>query len=258
MKRILVENLHLEYRDLPAQCEHRPVLVMLHEGLGCVAMWRQFPDRLAAATGCRVVAYSRGGYGHSDAYIAPRQADYLHREAQQMLPAFLAALNIERPILVGHSDGASVALIHAGSFVDAVCGLAVIAPHEFVELETLAGIRVAQQLWRTAAWHDRLARHHRDPERVFREWSETWLDPAFHGWNIEAYLQKIRCPVVAMQGENDEYASMRQVEVIPQHIPGAQLCKLPACGHSPFKDRPDQVAALIAQFVESCVEKTAS
>jgi len=249
MKHILIAGLNLEYRDIPASAVARPTLVMLHEGLGCVAMWRDFPDKLAAATGCRVLVYSRPGYGSSDPHPQPRQPDYMHREAREVLPAFLAALGIVRPVLVGHSDGGSIALIHAGSFPQAVAGLVVMAPHEFVEEETLAGIRTARKFWSSSDWPQRLARYHRDVQRVFHDWNDCWLSPEFRDWNIENCLPEIRCPVLAIQGEDDEYATLRQIEVIAEKVPGTQLLCLANCGHSPQRDQEAAVLAAIAGFV---------
>lgn len=251
MKYITVNGLSLEYRDFPASEPNRPVLVMLHEGLGCVALWRDFPERLAARTGCRTVVWSRAGYGASDPYGHPRRPDYMHVEAQEALPAFLAALEIERPFLVGHSDGASIALIYAGSFPDRPAGVIAMAPHEFVEKETLAGIRNAREIWATTDMRQKLARYHRDPERVFHDWNDTWLSPAFRGWNIEEYLPAIRCPVMALQGHEDEYATMRQIDAIAEQVPGgAELLKLRACGHSPHRDQPEAVSSALAEFIQ--------
>ena len=250
MKHILVQGLKLEYRDFPASAEGRPTLLLLHEGLGCVTMWRHFPEKLAAATGCRVLVWSRAGYGGSDAHAAPRTPRYMHREGEEMLPAFIAALGIEKPLLVGHSDGGSIALIFAGAFPEAPLGVAVMAPHEFVEEITLAGIRDARDAWQTTDLPQKLARyHHTQTERVFSDWNDTWLSPAFRDWNIESYLPKIRCPVFAIQGEDDEYATMRQIDVIAEQVPGSQLLKLPKCGHSPHRDQEAAVLASLAGFV---------
>ena len=250
MKHLVVEGLRLEYRDFPAARADRPPLLLLHEGLGCVAMWRHFPERLAAATGCRVVVWSRAGYGGSAPFPGPRQPDYMHREALLALPAFISALGIECPLLVGHSDGGSIALIFAGAFPEVPCGLAVMAPHEFVEEITLAGIRAAREVWQTSDWRDKLGRYHRDPVRVFHDWNDTWLAPEFRDWNIEDYLPRIACPVLALQGEDDEYATMRQIEVIGAVVPDAEVLKLPACGHSPQRDQETAVLAAIVGFAE--------
>lgn len=250
MKHIVVNGLRLEYRDYPAAEPGRPVLVVLHEGLGCVAMWRDFPERLAARTGCRTVVWSRAGYGGSEPYAEPRRADYLHREAKEALPTLLDALDIEKPFLVGHSDGASIALMYAGAFPERPVGVVAMAPHEFVEEETLAGIRAAREIWATTDMPKKLGRYHRDVERVFRDWNDTWLSPAFRDWNIEEYLPVIRCPVLALQGHEDEYATMRQIGVIAERVSGAELVKLPACGHSPHRDQPEAVLSVLAAFIQ--------
>lgn len=252
MQHIVVDQLRLEYRDIAAARAGRPTLVLLHEGLGCVALWRDFPDRLAEATGCRVIAGSRAGYGGSQPYAEARQTDYMHREARHALPALLAALDIERPLLVGHSDGASIGLIHAGSFPHQPLGLVVMAPHEFVEEATLAGLRQARDTWANTDWCIRLGRFHADPERVFHEWNDTWLSPEFRDWNIEDMLPHIACPVLAIQGEDDEYATLRQIDVIAAAHPDTQRLALPHCGHAPHKERPTEVIAAIATFIERC------
>ena len=250
MKHLVVNGLRLEYRDFPAAHAGQPTLLLLHEGLGCVAMWRDFPAKLAAATGSRVVVWSRAGYGGSQPYAEPRTPRYLHREAEEALPAFLAALQIERPILIGHSDGGSIALIFAGAFPEVPLGIAVMAPHLFVEAVTLAGIRDARTAWETTDLAKKLTRrHHEQTPRVFREWNDTWLSPAFRDWNIEAYLPKIRCPVLAMQGEDDEYATMRQIDTIAKQVPGTQLCKIAECGHTLQRDQEEVVLTALAAFV---------
>ncbi|MBS1191836.1 MAG: Alpha/beta hydrolase fold protein [Rhodocyclaceae bacterium] len=250
MKHVTVNGLRLEYRDYPAGEPGRPVLVLLHEGLGCVALWRDFPERLAARTGCRTVVFSRAGYGGSEPYGEVRTSRYLHVEALEALPAFLAALDIERPFLIGHSDGASIALIYAGAFPDRPLGVVAMAPHEFVEEETLAGIRAARETWATTDMGQKLGRYHRDSERVFHDWNDTWLSPAFRGWNIESYLPAIRCPVLALQGHEDKYATMRQIDAIAEQVPAAELLKLRACGHSPHRDQPGAVVSALAAFIQ--------
>ena len=250
MKHILVNGLRLEYRDFPAAGEGLPTLLLLHEGLGCVAMWRDFPAKLAAATACRVVVWSRPGYGGSQPYPEERKKGYMHREAEESLPALIAALHIERPLLVGHSDGGSIALLFAGAFPEVPLGIAVLAPHEFVEEVTLVGIRAARSIWESTDWPTKLGRYHLDAVRVFEEWNDTWLSPLFRDWNIEQYLPKIRCPVLAIQGEDDEYATMRQIEVIAEQVPGTELLKLPNCGHTPQRDQEAAVLAALLAFVD--------
>lgn len=247
---VKVRGLALEVLDLPATREGAPVLLLLHEGLGCLTMWRDFPQRLAARTGCRVVAWSRAGYGRSDPGSAPRTLRYLHEEAEEALPAFLEAVGLAHPVLVGHSDGATIALLHAAAFPGVAAGVVAMSPHEFVEGETLAGLQQAREAWLTTDWRSRLARHHRDVDRVFREWNDTWLDPGFASWNIVESLPAVRCPVLAVQGEEDGYATMRQIEVIGERVPGTRLAKLPRCGHSPHLEQTGAVLEEIAAFLE--------
>lgn len=250
LKHIDVEGLRLEYRDLPAIAGRRSTLMLLHEGLGCAAMWRDFPDKLAAATGSRVIVWSRAGYGGSQPERRDRDTDYLCREAQVALPALLAALGIEQPILIGHSDGGSIALLFAAAFPARPRGIAVMAPHEFVEEVTLIGIRAARIAWDTTDLPQKLARwHHGRAARVFNDWNDTWLSPEFRGWNIEDCLPNIRCPVLAIQGEDDEYATMRQIDVIAERVPDTQLLKLPRCGHSIPRDQPAVVLQALSEFI---------
>ena len=250
MKHVIVLGLKLEYMDFPAAIPGRPVLLLLHEGLGCVALWRDFPEKLAAATGCRVLVYSRAGYGGSQPYQTPRDVRYLHREALEALPAFMTALGIEHPILLGHSDGGSIALIHAGAYPEVPLAVVVMAPHEFIEAQTLSGICEARKAWLTTDLPLKLARYHfEQTERVFLDWSDCWLSAEFLDWNIMDYLPKIRCPVLAIQGEQDEYASMRQIEVIAEQVPGARLLKLDNCGHSPQRDQQAKVIAAVQDLL---------
>ena len=249
MKHIVVGGLRLEYQDYPAHRPGLPCIVLLHEGLGCVAMWRHFPERLAAVTGCRVLVWSRAGYGHSQAYAEARTPRYMHREALEALPALLAELGIERPLLFGHSDGGSIALIFAGAFPEVPVGAIVMAPHEFVEEVTLTGILAAKTAWTATDLPEKLGRYHADVEQVFADWNDTWLSPAFRDWNIEEYLPKIRCPVLAIQGEDDEYATMRQIEAIAEQVAETTLLKLPECGHSPHRDQPAAVLGAVDAFV---------
>lgn len=249
MKHVSVLDLRIEYRDLPATREGLPTLVLLHEGLGSITMWRHFPQALAEATGCRVIVYSRPGYGHSQAYAEARTPRYMHHEGEVILPALLAAWGVEKPVLIGHSDGGSIALICAGAHPELPLAVAVMAPHEFVEEETLAGIRAAREVWQTTDWPKKLARYHADAPRVFADWNDCWLSPPFRDWNIEDYLPRIQCPVLALQGEDDEYATMRQIEVIAEQVPGTELHKLANCGHSPQRDQEAVVLAALAAFV---------
>jgi pimeloyl-ACP methyl ester carboxylesterase len=183
----------------------------------------------------------------------------MHHEALEALPALLAALDIERPLLFGHSDGGSIALIFAGAFPGVPLGVVALAPHEFVEEETLAGIRAARAAWETTDLRDRLARYHADPGRVFADWNDTWLSPAFRDWNIEDCLPAILCPILAIQGEDDEYATMRQIDAIATRVPATRLLKLANCGHSPHRDQPAAVLGAVDHFLsELCAGRPAT
>ena len=249
LRDVRVQGLRLEYRDLAATKPGRPVLVLLHEGLGCVALWRDFPDRLALGTGCRVLAWSRAGYGGSDPSPLPRTLDYLEIEAREALPAVLAALDVQHPVLIGHSDGATIALLHASLYPEVPLGVVAKSPHEFLEEETLAGLRSARTSWETSVWPLRLGRYHRDAERVFRDWNDTWLSPGFRDWSVVASLAALRCPVLAIQGEQDHYATMAQFDAIAERVPRTRLLKLPDCGHAPHLEQADRVRTAVVEFL---------
>jgi pimeloyl-ACP methyl ester carboxylesterase len=241
----------LAYEWIEVGGTDRPVLVFLHEGLGSIRQWRDFPARVANATGCNALVYDRYGYGQSEVLVEPRRSiRFMHEEALEALPQVLAALGIQAPILVGHSDGASIALIHAGAG-HAVRGLALMAPHVFVEPICTESIVEARRQFETTDLPQRLGRHHRDPRRTFYLWADVWLDPAFPGWNIEEYLPGVACPVLAIQGQDDQYGTMAQLEAIARQLRGpCTLVKLEACGHSPFRDQPSASQAAIARFVD--------
>jgi len=228
-----------------------PTLVFLHEGLGSIAQWREFPARVAKATGCRALVYDRYGYGNSDVLKEDRVGvDFMHREALDFLPEILSQLKIHKPLLIGHSDGASIALIHAGAG-HPVRGIAALAPHVFVEEPGLTSIRNLKHEFETTYLPERLDRYHRDARRTFHLWADAWLDPAFRKWNIEEYLPRIRCPLLAIQGADDEYGSMAQLDAIARQVGGScELLKLPGCGHSPFRDQPERVLEAIVGFVD--------
>jgi len=228
----------------------RPTIVMLHEGLGSVSLWKDFPQRLAERSGCAVIAYSRYGYGRSDRLEEPRSVDYMHHEGEVVLPELLDRLHVERPMLFGHSDGGSIALIFAGRYPENVCGLILQAPHVFVEDISVASIARAKTIYRTTDLREKLARHHDDPDGAFYGWNDVWLDPRFRSWNIEEYLAMIRCPVLVIQGEDDEYGTMAQVDAIRARVVGTETLILPRCGHSPHRDRPEATLDASAAFVE--------
>jgi pimeloyl-ACP methyl ester carboxylesterase len=245
----------LEYRrvqplNAPA-ASTLPVLVLLHEGLGAVALWRHFPDEVAEATGCSALVYSRYGYGSSDPLAEPRAVDYMHREALEVLPELLDALSIRNPVLIGHSDGASIALTHAGAGKWGVRGVVAMAPHVYVEDISIASIAAARVAFETTDLPVRLGRYHRDVVSAFRGWNDIWLHPDFRAWNIESYLSGIHCPVLLIQGEDDEYGTMAQVEAIERQVVGSvETVKLAQCGHSPHVDQREATLRAIVAFVE--------
>ena len=236
----------LEYVDVPATREGPP-LVLLHEGLGSVALWKDFPAGLAAATGQRVVAYSRFGHGWSDAPSGRRTGRFMEQEALDVLPRLRGRLGVESPIVIGHSGGATMALIHAAAH--AVSGVVALAPHVLVEEVTLAGIRATVAEYESGELRPRLARQHRDPEICFRGWSDVWLDPAFRTWTIQPLLPLVACDVLVVQGEADPYGSMVHLETIERLAAGrVETLKLP-CGHAPHLERPEETLGAIAAFV---------
>jgi pimeloyl-ACP methyl ester carboxylesterase len=240
----------LEYEWVGAAAPGTPTLVFLHEGLGSIRQWRDFPLQVAQSTGCRALVYSRYGYGQSDVLAEPRVGvDFMHREALESLPVLIAQLAIERPVLVGHSDGASIALIHAGAR-HAVRALALMAPHVFVEPICVESIRKASAAFDASDLAQRLGKYHRDPRKTFHLWADVWLDPAFLQWNIEECLPAISCPVLAIQGEDDTYGTMAQLEAIRRGVRGpCTLAKLAACGHAPFRDQPGATLEALTGFI---------
>ena len=231
----------LEVRHLAGPDAAAPTLVFLHEGLGCISMWRDFPEQVIAATGCNALVYSRFGYGRSDPIDVPRGTDFMHREALDTLPELLDQFGLERPILFGHSDGGSIALIHAGGAARDVRGVIVMAPHVLVEDLSIRSIEAARVAYETTDLRARLARHHDDPDSAFRGWNDIWLHPDFRAWNIESYLPRIACPVLAIQGVDDEYGTLHQIRRIARGAPDVELLALPDCRHSPHRDQPQAV-----------------
>jgi pimeloyl-ACP methyl ester carboxylesterase len=222
---------------------------MLHEGLGSVAHWRDFPMRLAAETGAGVFVYSRYGHGDSDALDAPREITYMHEEAETVLPDVLRQAGIDRPILFGHSDGASIAILYAGRFPDSVSALILEAPHVFVEQVSVESIVQAKVAYETTDLRVRLGRYHAHVDAMFRGWNDIWLDPAFRAWNIESSLDTIRCPLLVIQGEDDEYGTLRQIEAIRARVPSVEFAILADCRHAPHRDQPDATLRRIAAFL---------
>jgi len=230
--------------------DQAPTVVMLHEGLGCVALWRDFPMQVAAATGWGVFAYSRAAYGGSEPVDLPRPLDYMSREARFSLPAVLDAIRFERGILLGHSDGASIAAIYAGEHADErVEGLVLMAPHLFTEPPGLASIAEAGQAYETGDLRTKLAKYHAHVDNAFRGWNDAWLDPGFKAWNIEETVERWRVPALIIQGVDDQYGTLAQVRAIEARSPApVKSLILDACRHSPQIDQPQATLEAIAAF----------
>ena len=246
---VTVQGCKLEIRRIPGADPDAPSLVFLHEGLGSVSMWRDFPDKAASATGCATIVYSRYGHGYSDVLRGPRAVDYMHVEALKALPELLERLAVPDPVLVGHSDGGSIALIYAGAG-NGARGLVVMAPHVFVEDISVKSIAEAKTEFETTDLSRRLGRHHADAAKTFRGWNDIWLHPDFRSWNIEEYLPRVYCPVLAIQGFDDEYGTMAQLDAIAGQAGGPiELLRLTDCRHSPHRDQPAAVLEAMSRFV---------
>ncbi len=227
-----------------------PTIVLLHEGLGCVALWREFPQKLAEATGFGVLVYSRRGYGRSSAIPLPRPLDYMTREAVETLPRVLDAAGLKRAILVGHSDGATIAAVYAGAFEDPrLAGLALIAPHFFAEPHGLRAIRAAAAAFAQGDLSARLAKYHDDVEGAFHGWSGAWLDPGFERWSIADSIERWRVPALVIQGDEDPYGTLRQVDEVSRRARGdVETLILPGVKHAPQFERPEETLAALAVF----------
>lgn len=227
-----------------------PTIVMLHEGLGCVALWRDLPQQIAAATGWGVCAYSRAGYGQSDAATVPRPLDYMTREAVDVLPVVLQAIGFQQGVLLGHSDGATIAAIYAGSVEDhRVRGLILMAPHFFTEEMGLAEIAAAKVTFDTTELRDRMGRYHLDPVATFTGWNDAWLDPDFKRWNVGEVIDYLRVPVLAIQGKQDQYGTLAQIaEIETRSYAPVDTVILDNCRHSPHQDQPEAVLAAVTEF----------
>jgi pimeloyl-ACP methyl ester carboxylesterase len=258
--------IEIEWAGRPVRIEHAwiapersdaPLIVFLHEGLGSLSMWRDFPTRLCEAAQCRGLVYSRPGYGSS----TPRAADelwgldFMHRQAHEVLPALFEALRIDTatqpPWLFGHSDGGSIALLHAARFPAQVAGTIVLAPHILVEDLSVASIETTRLAYLQTDLRQRLARHHDDPDSAFWGWNRIWLDPAFRAWSIESEIGSITGPLLAVQGLDDEYGTLAQIRGIARRLPHTQLLELPACGHSPHRDQPDKLIDAALSFIQN-------
>jgi pimeloyl-ACP methyl ester carboxylesterase len=241
----------LEYRMIGPRPDAAPTIVVLHEGLGCVGLWGSFPDELAAATGAGVFVYSRAGYGKSNPARLPRTVNFMDEEARETLPRVLAAIGFRRGILLGHSDGASIATIYTGSVQDhRVRGLVLIAPHFFTEAMGLDSIRRTRDEFAAGALRKKLERWHADAEGAFRSWVEPWLDPAFRHWDITDALGYIRVPILIVQGKDDQYGTLKQIDVARDEcFCPVETVVLAGARHSPQRDKPKETLAAISDFI---------
>jgi pimeloyl-ACP methyl ester carboxylesterase len=246
----------LEYRMIGPSPDDAPTIVMLHEGLGSVGLWGDFPDRLQAATGFGVFAYSRAGYGASTPVALPRPLDYMHIEALEVLPKLLDQIGFRRGLLLGHSDGASIAAIYAGGVADhRVRAVVMMAPHFVVEDISVTSIAEIKTAYETTDLKTKLARWHSDVDNAFYGWNGAWLDPKFRAWDISEYLAYIRVPVAIVQGTNDQYGTIRQIEIAEQecYCP-VEVTMMPGAGHSPHRDAPEATLNAISEFARSIFE----
>lgn len=234
--------------------DRAPTIVLLHEGLGSVSAWRDWPAELSAATGFGVLAYSRFGYGGSSPSTFPRPVSYMHEEALDVLPRVLDAAHVRHAFLVGHSDGASIALIHAGGGAPhgSLEGVVLMSPHVFVEDVSVTSIAGARTLFETTDLKARLAKHHRDVEHAFLGWNGVWLDPAFRSWNIEAFVASVRVPMLLVQEENDPYGTLAQLDAIERaaKVPVTRVVP-PGAGHAPWKEQRGETTRAVVRFVHS-------
>ncbi len=244
----------IEHEWIGAERRGQPLMVFLHEGLGSLSMWRDYPAQLCDAVGWRGLVYSRPGYGRS----TPRAAeeawglDFMHRQAEEVLPALLTALHVDAaadpPWLFGHSDGGSIALLYAARFPDRVAGVVVLAPHIVVEDLSVQSIARTRTAYLETDLRRRLARHHDDPDSAFWGWNDIWLHPPFKAWSIEREIEAIRCPVLAVQGLDDEYGTLEQIRGIARRLPQTRLLEIANCGHAVHRDQPERLMAAVTAF----------
>ena len=253
-EKYFIDGHSLEAVRFEARDSALPTVVMLHEGLGSVSHWKDFPYRLADDTGAAVFVYSRYGHGGSDCLQEPRSVSYMHHEAQIVLPEILRKARIRRPVLLGHSDGASISIIYAGTFPDSLAGLILEAPHVFVEDISVASIAEAREAYRKTDLPQRLARHHANADSLFWGWNDIWLDPTFRNWNIESFLDHIRCPVLVIQGAQDQYGTTKQIKAIQTKIPSASATILDNCRHAPHRDQCDSTLLAMRHFLSTTMK----
>ena len=253
MPTILVSGHRLEIEACAPASADRPTVVFLHEGLGSLGLWRNFPERVREATGCGTLVYSRWGYGGSEPRPGPWPVSFMHDEAIDTLPAVLAATGISRPVLLGHSDGGSIALIFAAQYPDAVSAVVTEAAHVFVEDVTVNSIDEARRRFDDGGLRLRLGRHHRrNTDTLFAGWAGVWRSPAFRQWDIRGLLPSVRCPVLAMQGDEDEYGTEQQLDDLAAGVAGpCERLLLAGCGHAPHAQKPRDVVNAVTRFLSS-------
>jgi pimeloyl-ACP methyl ester carboxylesterase len=249
------KNVRIEYQWVGSEDLSKPLIVFLHEGLGSLAMWKDFPQQLCVAANCRGLVYSRPGYGKS----TPRekdetwQPDFMHRQAFEVLPALFNALGIDTaaspPILYGHSDGGSIALLFAARYPMNASGIIVVAPHIFVEDISVSSIEEAKIAYQATDLRSKLSRYHDDVDSAFWGWNDVWLSPAFRHWNLTQAIKTITCPLLAIQGLNDEYGTLEQIRSIKRILPNTVLLEIPNCGHSPHRDQPKALIDACVSFI---------
>ncbi len=261
-----IEFIDIPWRERRVRIEHQwlspersaaPLIVFLHEGLGSLAMWKDFPQRLCDAANCRGLVYSRPGYGSSSARPSDEawDLDFMHQQAHEVLPALLAALGVNSdvppPWLYGHSDGGSIALLYAARFPQRVAGAVLAAPHIMVEDLSVTSIASARDAYLQTGLRERLSKYHDDPDSAFWGWNQIWLHPPFRAWSIAEEIETIRCPLLAVQGLDDEYGTLQQIRGVAQRLPQTELLELPECGHSPHRDQPNRLIAAVTQFIHN-------
>ena len=248
----------IEYQWVGVDDASLPPIVFLHEGLGSLSMWKDFPQQLCLAVGCRGLVYSRPGYGQSTPRAADEHwdVDFMHRQAYSLLPALLAALRVNmdnQPWLFGHSDGGSIALLYAAAHPQQVSGLVLLSPHIMVEALSVESIEQARRSYLETDLKQRLGRYHDDPDSAFWGWNDIWLKPVFRDWSIENEISAISCPLLAVQGLDDEYGTLEQIHGIARRVAQAGIVELAGCGHSPHRDQPQQLIAMTARFLKDAM-----
>ena len=250
-------RVRIEYQWINRHLAQAPLLIFLHEGLGSLAMWKDFPQRLCSAAHCQGLVFSRPGYGRSTPRAPDEEwhPDFMHRQAYEVLPSFLDALALsareKRLWLFGHSDGGSIALLYAAKFPHALAGAIAVAPHIFVEDLSVASIEKARRAYLETDLPERLARYHDNPDSAFWGWNRIWLDPKFRRWSIEPEIAEIRCPMLAVQGKDDEYGTLEQIRGIGKRVPTAELLELSHCGHSAHRDQSARLIDATVQFMRA-------